>query len=54
VSLLVSPAITGLLMEGYGRWRTSRGGHPSYVATFWGGALFAFSMALMRFMLVDH
>lgn len=54
VSLLLSPVVTGLLMEAYGRWRTHRGGQPSYVATFWGGALFAFSMALVRFLLVGR
>ena len=53
-SLLLSPIVTGILMEAYGRWRTRRGGHPSYVATFWGGALFAFTMALVRFLLVGR
>jgi hypothetical protein len=54
VSLFLSPALTGLLMEAYGRWRDRRGRPRSYAATFWGGALFAFSMALVRFVLVGH
>ena len=53
-SLLVSPALTGLAMEGYGRWRDRRRSTRSYVATFWGGALFAFAMALVRFLLVGR
>jgi hypothetical protein len=53
-SLLLTPVISGFVMEMYGRWRMSRGGHPSYVATFWGGALFAFTMALVRFIFVGN
>jgi hypothetical protein len=51
-SLLFSPLFTGAVMEYYGQWREDRGGLRSYVATFWGGALFAFSMALVRFVWV--
>jgi hypothetical protein len=54
MSLILSPIVTGILMEAYGRWRTSRGGYPSYVATFWGGALFAFVMALVRYLTVGR
>jgi hypothetical protein len=53
-SLLLSPLITGAVMEYYGQWREDRGGPRSYVATFWGGALFAFSMALVRFVWVGR
>ncbi len=52
ISLLVSPLISGLIMDRYGDWRERHGGERSYVATFWGGALFAFSMALIRFLWV--
>jgi len=52
-SLVLSPLITGLLMQWYGSWRKSRGMEYSYFATFWGGALFAFSMAAVRFLLVQ-
>jgi hypothetical protein len=48
-SLLLSPLVTGLVMYHLGRWRERRGAEPSYLATFWGGALFAFAMALVRF-----
>src|SRR2546425_679999 len=48
-SLFVSPVITGVVMDRYGQWREDHGVARSYVATFWGGALFAFSMALVRF-----
>ena len=48
-SLLLSPLVTGLVMDRYGRWRKGKG---SYLSTFWGGALFAFGMALVRFVWV--
>jgi hypothetical protein len=48
-SLLLSPLVTGALMDVYGDWVERRGGFRSYLATFWGGALFAFGMALVRF-----
>jgi hypothetical protein len=51
-SLLMSPLITGLVMDRYGQWREDHRVERSYAATFWGGALFAFSMALVRFMWV--
>lgn len=50
LSLLVSPLLTGLIMDRYGEWRESRGSTRSYLATFWGGALFAFGMAAVRFL----
>ena len=51
-SLLVSPLVTGLVMDRYGQWRERGGVERSTLATFWGGALFAFSMALVRFVWV--
>lgn len=54
VSLVLSPLLTGVLMEGYGRWRVRRGADHSFVATFWGGALFALAMASVRFLLVGR
>jgi hypothetical protein len=51
-SLIVSPLFTGVVMERYGQWREDRGATRSYIATFWGGAIFAFSMALVRFVWV--
>jgi hypothetical protein len=49
VSVIISPLVTGLAMHHYGRWRNGKG---SFLATFWGGALFAFGMASVRFIWV--
>jgi hypothetical protein len=51
-SLVLSPLITGVVMDRYGRWTERRGGHAPYIATFTGGALFAFSMAFVRYIWV--
>ena len=48
-SLLVSPLLNGFAMERFGRWRETRGRTRSHISTGWGGALFAFAMALVRF-----
>jgi len=53
-SLMLSPIITGAAMEWYGRWCDTRGRARSYVATFWGGGLFALSMAVARFLWVGR
>lgn len=52
-SLLVAPLISGLVMAFYGRQRAIRGHNRSYFATFWGGALFALGMAVVRFGLIS-
>ena len=52
VSLMLSPVITGLVMRSYGQWAERKRGQRSFLASFWGGALFAFSMALVRFIWV--
>lgn len=51
-SLLLSPLATGAAMSVYGRWKERRGRERSFLASFWGGALFAFGMALVRFIWV--
>lgn len=43
LALLLSPIGTGLVMRAYGRRVEARGREPSPLATFWGGAAFAFS-----------
>ena len=53
-SLVLSPLVTGAMMHRYGDWREDRGGRRSSIATFWGGALFAFSMASVRFLWVGR
>ena len=54
LSLLLSPLVTGVVMDRYGAWRDGRGAPRSFVATFWGGALFGFGMALVRFVWVER
>ena len=51
-SLLLSPLATGAAMSAYGRWKERRARAHSFLASFWGGALFAFGMALVRFIWV--
>jgi hypothetical protein len=48
VSLIVSPALNGLVMETYGRWRARRGRPRTHASTFVGGAIFALGIALVR------
>lgn len=52
LSIPLAAAGTGAVMKYYGRWQTARGKATTYLATFWGGGLFAFSMALARWLLV--
>jgi len=55
LSLLVSPLLNGLLAEAVGTWRERHGRPRTYLSTFWGGGLFAFGMAAVRFWLLgDH
>jgi len=49
-SLLLSPVVNGVAADALGDWRERRGRPRSYLATFWGGALFAFGMAGARFL----
>lgn len=48
LSLVLAPLATGAAMHVYGSWRRRRGGDPSLLATFWGGAIFALAMGLAR------
>lgn len=47
-SLVLSPLLNGALMHYYGAWRAQRQLAHSFIATFWGGALFAFGFAAVR------
>ena len=49
-SLVLAPLGTGLAMHFVGERRRRRGAAPSLLATFWGGALLAFAMALARWL----
>ena len=42
--------VNGVVADALGDWRERRGRPRSYLATFWGGALFAFGMAGARFL----
>ena len=52
ISLLLAPLATGLAMHLLGKRLRLIGRYASDLATFRGGALFAFSMALIRWWLV--
>ena len=52
VSLLLAPLATGSVMHFLGKRLSRLERNPSNLATFWGGVLFAFSMALIRWWLV--
>lgn len=54
ISLLLAPVCTGMVMKVFGDWRRRSGREPTSLATFWGGALFAFSMALVRWLRVGR
>ena len=52
LSLVLAPLFNGVVMHVYGDWRWRRGGRGSYLATFWGGSLFALAIAAVRFAVV--
>ena len=51
-SLVVAPLIAGGCMHAFGRWRASRGHSVTNLATFHGGASFAFGSALVRYLML--
>ena len=52
ISLVLSPVGSGLAMHFWGSHRQEQGRGPSFLATFWGGASFAFGCALGRFVAI--
>lgn len=52
ISLFLSPLLAGLVMKRFGDWQRDKGRQPTVLASFWGGALFAFSMSLVRWLRV--
>jgi hypothetical protein len=50
--MIVTPVLNGAFMHWYGLRRKRRGHDRFFLATFWGGALFAFGVSLVRFLLV--
>lgn len=53
-SMIALPLLNGGIMHVYGAWQVRRGRRPSAIATFWGGALFAFGFAAIRFMVTGR
>ncbi len=51
-SLVVTPVIAGIVMQLFGVWRKSGGRPTTFLATFWGGFVFAFGFTWARFLLV--
>ena len=51
-SLVVAPVVAGVCMHVLGKWRRRRGHKPTALATFTGGAVFTFGMALVRHLIV--
>jgi hypothetical protein len=53
VSLVLSPIATGLAMHTIGEWWRERGRDRPALFSFWAGAIFAFGMALVRFVYLE-
>lgn len=51
LSLIISPICVGLILHYFGKWKQKQGKNPTYLASFWGGATFAFTMAFTRWFL---
>jgi hypothetical protein len=50
LSIVVSPLCAGTALHYWGAWQRSRGRRTTSLATFHGGAAFAFGMALVRWL----
>ena len=53
LSLVLSPIATGIAMHRIGEWRVERGRDRPALFSFWGGAIFAFGMALVRYVYLE-
>ena len=53
-SLILSPLIAGFVMKWFGDWREKKGHERTVLATFWGGATFAFGATLARWLMVGR
>jgi hypothetical protein len=49
INLMITPVLCGLLMTAIGRWRARQGDPLLRIDSFVYGFLFAFAMALVRF-----
>jgi len=52
LSLVVAPLVSGALMRVVGDNRRAAGKDTTILATFWGAAIFGFTMAAARFLLI--
>ena len=52
ISLLVAPLSGGLISYFFGSWQRRHARECSWLATFWGGGIFAFSIAFVRWIAV--
>lgn len=50
LSLVLGPFLSGAAMHFWGELRRAQGHNPTNLATFLGGAVFAFGVALVRFL----
>jgi hypothetical protein len=50
LSLVVSPLVMGIVMQLWGGLRRARGHRTTNLATWYGGAAFAFGLSLVRFL----
>ena len=53
LSLVLSPIVTGIAMDWMGELLSERGKHRPALFSFWAGAVFAFGMALVRFVYLE-
>ena len=53
LSLILSPIATGIAMHRIGEFWRERGEARPALFTFWAGAIFAFAMALVRFVYLE-
>ncbi len=54
LSLLIAPLLCGFSMKYLGNKLSGRGRETTYIATFWGGFLFAFMISIARFYYVGY
>jgi hypothetical protein len=52
MSLIVAPLVSGALMKTFGDRGRESGKDTTMLATFWGGTIFAFTVAATRFLLI--
>ena len=50
--LILNPLASGFAMHYWGKWRDGKDKDISYMATWWGGALFAFFFTLSRLVML--